>query len=96
MPQAGSFLDVTLRRMDAVTVFMRTARADRLEARAAAASPAQRPRRVAAFAPPLTSGVESGSPSAIGAVADVTGGVQLTLAENQVRDLPPTDLAEPK
>jgi hypothetical protein len=96
MPQAGSFLDVTVRRMDLVSVFRRTARANRLNAQAAALTRSQRPRRVAAFTPPPTVGAASGSPSPINAVTDLTGGVQLTLAENQVRDLPPTDLAEPK
>jgi len=96
MSQGAEFFDLTRRRMEAVDVFRRTARANRLDARAAAVVQSQRPRRVATFTPPPTSGEGSESPSPIGDVTDITHGVQLTLATNQLRNVPPIDPAAPR
>jgi hypothetical protein len=96
MSQGASFLDVTLRRMDAVNVFRTTARANRLDPRAAAVVQSQRPRRVATFTSPATPGEGGGSPSPIGDVTDITDGVERTLATNQLPNIPPIGPAEPK
>jgi hypothetical protein len=92
MPQAPGLSDVIARRTDAVVaVFRGTVGAGGLEVWAAMATRSQRPRRVATFTStsPTTAVVERAAP-------DVQDGVRLTFSKDQIRDLPPIDLAEPQ
>jgi hypothetical protein len=83
--------------MDAVVaMFRRTARANGLDARAAAVTRSQRPRRVAPFTGATHVWGKKRVAIPISAVTDVKDGVRLTLTKNQGRDLPPIDLAGSK
>jgi hypothetical protein len=77
-------------------VFRRTARANGIDARSAAASQPQRPRRVATFTGATHVSDEQRAALPISAMTDVTGAVGPTLTTNQASDLAPIDLAEPK
>ena len=96
MSQGASFLDVTLRRMDAVALLRRTARADRLDVPATTVTRSQRPRRVTSFTGASHGWGKKRVAIPVSAVTDVNDGVWPTLTRNHLQDLSPMGLAEPK